>query len=145
MASYIRRMAQGLLSPDEWETVMVNHYSDIETENARRRVVKAVIEGNPGSVELSEKLHKIGDLLDLPIDERTFYFKNGAAGLLLDPIGRFGELDIDYEPMRSASHYELCLAISAGEHPQCEYMEGSHRKNFTVLKALGYGKLTVRA
>ncbi|MBB5030849.1 hypothetical protein [Prosthecobacter vanneervenii] len=144
LANYIRKAAEDELLPAAWEAIMVNHYEDIETEAARAAVVRLFQNKNFCSPdEFKKRLQGIADSLELPVNENTFYYRGGGAGVLQTPILAPGANTVVYEPLRSGSHYDLCRAVESGEQPICEYMKQGLRQSFRVTKSPEYGRLTI--
>jgi hypothetical protein len=144
IARHIRKAAEGEFLPAEWESIMVNHYEDIETESARAAVVRVFQSKHLCTpCEFKRRLQGIADSLELPVDENTFYYRGGGAGILQTPILGTGVSEVVYEPLRNESHYDLHQAIKSGEQPICEYMRQGHRQSFCATKVTEYGRLTI--
>ena len=143
MASFIRKIASGDFAQAEWNDVMVNHYQDIPTEDARARAIE-VFNGYSEVPDdrKSEYLARLADGLELPIDEKDFYFRRGAVGILTEIPSEDGE--IGYEPYRSGSHLAMQTALKDGDHPTCEFMREGRRDAFTVLDCPSYGRLKIK-
>jgi len=145
MACYIRKAARDELRPAEWEAIMVNHYEDIETESARAAVGRAYQNKHLCDPdEFKRRLQGFADSLELPVNENTFYYRGGGAGILQTPILGAGASTVVYEPLRSGAHDDLHRAIESGEQPICEYMKQGLRQSFRVTKASEYGQLTIQ-
>lgn len=143
MASFIRKIAADDFDQTEWNSVMVNHYEDIPTEDARARAVE-VYHGHSEVPEehKTECLTRLADALELPINERDFYLQGGAVGILREFPSSDGE--IGYEPYRGGSHYAMQNALKEGKQPICEFMRDGRRCSFTVFGCPSYGHLTIK-
>ncbi len=145
MACYIRKAVEEEILPAEWEAIMVNHYEDIETESARAAVVRVFQNKHLCDPdEFKRRLQGFAGSLELPVNENTFYYRGGGAGVLQTLMLGAGASTVVYEPLRSGSHYDLHRAIESGEQPICEYMKQGLRQSFRVTKATEYGRLTIQ-
>ena len=143
MASFIRKIAADDFAQAEWNDVMVNHYQDIPTEDARARAIE--VYHGPSEVPDEHKIEcltRLADALELPINERDFYFQGGSVGILREIPSTDGE--IGYEPYRGGSHYAMQTALKDGAHPICEFMSEGQRDAFTVVDCPSYGRLKIK-
>lgn len=144
MAAFLRKIAAGAYSDDEWAAVMPVHYQDIPTENARRRAVTMCLGYTDDLPEMKRQLLlEMADSLEQAPDPCEFYFHSLPVGILheLPPLG--GESEIGYEPYRSAGHFELQGVLRGGGTAICEYMQEGRRRAFAVRACPTYGRLTV--
>lgn len=144
-AGFIRRFASGASDEHEWERFAVQHYADIETEQARVRLVRLVQRhGGQSPAGIEAELERIASILLLPVSPASFYFRDGAAGILLESLPLSAASVITYEPYRSGSHHDMHECLRSGSQPVCEYMHDERRHSFTVIAAPEYGRLSVR-
>jgi hypothetical protein len=145
LADFIRRYADGVSEPSEWERYVVQHYTDIETELGRVRLVRLVHRhGRASPAGIESDLRLVADMLMRPALPGTFYYEDGAAGILREPLPLASDGVVAYEPYRSSSHSDMHEALRSGSQPRCEYMHDGIRHAFTVSDAPEYGRLTVR-
>lgn len=144
MAAFLRKIAAGAYSDDEWAAVMPVHYQDIPTENARRQAVAMCLGYTDDLPEMKRQLLlEMAESLEQAPDLYEFYFHSLPVGILqeLPPPG--GESEIGYEPYRGSGHFELQGVLRGGGSATCEYMQEGRKRRFAVLACPAYGRLTV--
>ena len=145
LADFIRRFADGTSELHEWEHHITQHYTDIETELARVRLVRLMHrQGSSSPIGIEANIRMVADILVGPVLTGTFYFEDGAAGILRETLPLTADGFISYEPYRSGSHYDMHEALRSGSQARCEYMHEGSRHSFTVVSAPDYGRLSVR-
>ncbi len=144
LADFIRRFADGTSEHDEWEYYITQHYTDIETEVARTRIMRLMHrKGGNSPIGIEADIRMVADMLMGPVLTGTFYFKDGAAGILRETLPLADDGIISYEPYRSGSHLDMHEALRSGIKPRCEYMHDGRRNSFTVVDAPEYGRLSI--
>jgi hypothetical protein len=68
LAEFIRKVAEGTHSRQEWERIAVNHYHDEAMENARRELVRICL-GYAGDLDEAAKIKRILSLADELVKE----------------------------------------------------------------------------
>jgi hypothetical protein len=63
LAQFIRKVADGTHSQQDWERIAVNHYHDKEMENARRELVRICL-GYAGNLDQTARFKRILSLAD---------------------------------------------------------------------------------
>ena len=145
LANFIRRFADGTSEHHEWEHYITQHYTDIETEVARARIMRLMHrQGSSSPIGIEANIRMVADMLMGPVLTGTFYFEDGAAGILRETLPLAGDDIISYEPYRSGSHFDMHEALRSGIQPRCEYMHDGRRHSFTVVDAPEYGRLSIR-
>lgn len=145
LADFIRRFADGRSEDHEWEHYINQHYEDIETELARVRLVRLMLhQGSSPSIGIEANIRMVADMLARPVLTGTFYFKDGAVGILREALPITVDGIISYEPYRSGSHFDMHETLLTGSQARCDYMQVGSRHSFTVVEAFGYGRLSIR-
>lgn len=145
LADFIRRFAGGTSEHHEWEQYITQHYTDIEMELARVRTVRLMHrQGTSSPIGIEANIRMIADMLMGPVLPGTFYFEDGAVGILRETLPIKADGIISYEPYRSGSHYDMHEALRSGSPARCEYMHDGDRHSFTAVDAPDYGRLSVR-
>lgn len=145
LADFIRRYAAGDTEPHEWQKFAIQHYADIETEHARVRLVRLALQQDSMSpIGIESDLQRIADVLMLPVEPATFYFRDGAAGILKETLPLTDNAIVAYEPYRSGAHFDMHEALRSGSPALCKYMHEDRCFSFTVIDAPEYGRLRVQ-
>jgi len=141
LAQFLIKVAAKEISSEEWQQIMVNHYSDPVVEYARSRAVQIRMVSEEIDIKMQFHLRSLAEMMVYPIRNGWFHYQFGAAGKLLD-IPKSNST-LRYSPARGMYHVQLGVALDAGKNPVCEYDLEGDVCQFTVLRSPGYGLLEV--
>lgn len=131
LADAIRRVADGSITDADWQTFFVTHYADIESEAARRTVVRLRVDDSEPS-PTHAWLDALAADLSRPADPRVFFFRDMAVGVLDADPPNSGAFSVAYEPFRGPGHFEFATAMKAGHAVECEFMRSGERRRFHI-------------